>query len=76
MEDKVSSSPPISLNAHSSLSQQIPKDFFGRPIVQKKGSTKPVNSRKTQMKRAPVIYKFNEGSSSAVRKPVKVSVFL
>ena len=56
--------------------KQVAKDFFGRPIVPKKGSTKPVSSRKPPIKRAPVIYKFNEGNSSAVRKPIKVSAFL
>ena len=55
---------------------QVPKDFFGRPIVAKKGAKKPVSGIKPQAKRAAVIYKFNEGNSAAVRKPVKVSAFL
>ena len=55
---------------------QVPKDFFGRPIVAKKGAKKPVSGIKPQAKRAAVIYKFNEGNSAAMRKPVKVSAFL
>ena len=52
-------------------------DFFGRPIVPKdqegmggaaKGGVK--------VKPYRVAYKFNEGNSAAVRKPLKVSAFL
>ncbi|KAJ3550684.1 hypothetical protein NM688_g5019 [Phlebia brevispora] len=58
------------------VEEKVPTDFFGRPIVPKKGNRKPSSSRKVPMKRAAVIYRFNEGNSAAVRKPVKVAAFL
>ena len=56
---------------------KVATDFFGRPIVPKvtASGTKPV-SRKPAEKKAGVSYKFNEGNSAAVRRPVKVSTFL
>ncbi|KAI0705933.1 P-loop containing nucleoside triphosphate hydrolase protein [Cytidiella melzeri] len=53
-------------------------DFFGRPIVVKttpKIGPKSV-SRKGLEKKPGVSYRFNEGNSAAVRKPVKVNTFL
>ncbi|KAI0362637.1 hypothetical protein OH77DRAFT_1416905 [Trametes cingulata] len=57
--------------------EKVAVDFFGRPIVPKDqpgegGSGKP--ARKVKPYR--VSYRFNEGNSAAVRKPVKVSAFL
>lgn len=57
---------------------QPPTDFFGRPITVKPVS-KPVSQvglTKTASLVPVVSYKFNEGNSAAVRKPVKVSSFL
>lgn len=57
---------------------QPPTDFFGRPIGVKP-TLKPVskvNPAKAASQVPVVSYKFNEGNSSAVRKPVKVSSFL
>jgi chromosome transmission fidelity protein 18 len=57
---------------------QPPTDFFGRPIVVKPVS-KPISKANltNTVSTVPVVsYKFNEGNSSAVRKPVKVSSFL
>ncbi|PFH54126.1 hypothetical protein AMATHDRAFT_135378 [Amanita thiersii Skay4041] len=57
-------------------SDNIPVDFFGRPIVVK---TSPVNERSTEKKKVEdfrITYRFTEGNSAAVRKPVKVGSFL
>ena len=56
---------------------QVAVDFFGRPIVPKEKTDKG-GSVKSGPKVVPyrVAYKFNEGNSAAVRKPVKVSAFL
>lgn len=60
----------------NSLSQ-VPTDFFGRPILNADGSAKKPPSKKGPVVKAyRVSYKFNEGNSAAVRKPVKVSAFL
>ena len=48
-------------------------DFFGRPIMPKEGSGAKSGPK---VKPYRVAYKFNEGNSAAVRKPVKVSAFL
>ncbi|KAL4246083.1 hypothetical protein ABKN59_003317 [Abortiporus biennis] len=64
--------------------EKIPVDFFGRPIVPKSKSTtsnskptsKNMGSRKAEKVKEKVTYKFYEGNSAAVRKPVKVSSFL
>ncbi|QRV99755.1 AAA family ATPase [Ceratobasidium sp. AG-Ba] len=62
--------------------EKRPLDFFGRPIVPKE---KPVQSgvrRTSSTIAAPlpggykIKYKYNEGNSSAVRKPVKISNLL
>lgn len=54
---------------------QPPTDFFGRPLVQKPKSIisqqGPAAGRSTKAS-----YKFNEGNSAAVRKPVKISLLL
>jgi len=57
-------------------------DFFGRPILIKPKSGIKPNSKAEKWKKAPtekklgLIYKFKEGNSAAVRKPVKVQAFL
>ncbi|KAH9900888.1 P-loop containing nucleoside triphosphate hydrolase protein [Cubamyces lactineus] len=55
--------------------EKVAVDFFGRPIVPK---DTPSQGAKAVLKAKPyrVSYKFNEGNSAAVRKPVKVSAFL
>ena len=54
---------------------QPPTDFFGRPLVQKPKSTTS-SQGPTAGRLAKASYKFNEGNSAAVRKPVKVSSLL
>ncbi len=50
-------------------------DFFGRTIIPKETHQSIAKAaRKANVYR--VSYKFNEGNSAAVRKPVKVSAFL
>ena len=49
-------------------------DFFGRPIVTKDKPESAAGGPKVKPYR--VAYKFNEGNSAAVRKPVKVSAWL
>ncbi|ELU36390.1 sister chromatid cohesion-related protein [Rhizoctonia solani AG-1 IA] len=60
------------------LGEKQPLDFFGRPIVPKdkpsatSGSRKPSSTiavNKTTLSGCKVKYKYNEGNSSAVRKP-------
>ena len=59
----------------SANTSKVAVDFFGRPIVPK---DTPSQGAKAVPKAKPyrVSYKFNEGNSAAVRKPVKVSAFL
>ncbi|KAI0723775.1 P-loop containing nucleoside triphosphate hydrolase protein [Cerioporus squamosus] len=52
--------------------EKVAVDFFGRPIVPKENGAKAG----PKVKPYRVAYKFKEGNSSAVRKPVKVSAFL
>ncbi|KAI0950042.1 hypothetical protein AcV7_008629 [Taiwanofungus camphoratus] len=56
--------------------EKVATDFFGRPIVPKTGDTtqSAMNTKKAQIYR--IKFKFNEGNSAAVRKPVKVGAFL
>ncbi|KAF8749410.1 P-loop containing nucleoside triphosphate hydrolase protein [Rhizoctonia solani] len=67
------------------LGEKQPLDFFGRPIVPKdkpsatSGSRKPSSTiavNKTTLSGCKVKYKYNEGNSSAVRKPVKLSALV
>ncbi|KAI0819032.1 P-loop containing nucleoside triphosphate hydrolase protein [Irpex lacteus] len=67
------------------VAEKVPVDFFGRPIVPKTTGTggagnknKPasVSHKAPEKKKDGVSYKFNEGNSAAVRKPVKVGSFL
>lgn len=62
------------------IADKPPTDFFGRPIMaapvgakSKKGSSAAVKKAERKL---GVSYRFNEGNSAAVRKPVKVSTFL
>ncbi|KAL5635295.1 hypothetical protein ACGC1H_004171 [Rhizoctonia solani] len=63
------------------LGEKQPLDFFGRPVVPKEkpasmvGPRKPSSSiaSKALVHGCKVKYKYNEGNSSAVRKPVKLS---
>ncbi|KAI0823557.1 P-loop containing nucleoside triphosphate hydrolase protein [Trametes gibbosa] len=56
------------------IQTKVAVDFFGRPIKEKiePGGVKAAPKAKPYR----VAYKFNEGNSAAVRKPVKVSAFL
>ncbi|CAL1705258.1 unnamed protein product [Somion occarium] len=56
--------------------EKVPTDFFGRPIVATGNTTKPASRKAHVEKKYRVSYKFHEGNSAAVRKPVKVSAFL
>ncbi|KAI0072280.1 hypothetical protein K474DRAFT_1668042 [Panus rudis PR-1116 ss-1] len=56
--------------------EKVPTDFFGRPIVKPHSSAKPASKKAKVEKPYKVAYKFNEGNSAAVRKPVKVAAFL
>lgn len=57
---------------------QPPTDFFGRPLVQKPKSTinQQIMQGPTAGRPTKASYKFNEGNSAAVRKPVKISSLL
>ncbi|GJJ12561.1 hypothetical protein Clacol_006804 [Clathrus columnatus] len=48
-----------------------PTDFFGRPIIIER-----VTLDSQPLTKCNVVYRFKEGNSSAVRKPVKVQAFL
>ncbi|KAI0306397.1 P-loop containing nucleoside triphosphate hydrolase protein [Multifurca ochricompacta] len=51
-------------------------DFFGRPIMTPIANNKPVSSRQQATPVYRVSFKFKEGNSAAVRKPVKMASFL
>ncbi|KAM5538065.1 hypothetical protein V8D89_008262 [Ganoderma adspersum] len=56
------------------LAEKAAVDFFGRPIVAKDKPESTAGGPKVKPYR--VAYKFNEGNSAAVKKPVKVSAWL
>ncbi|EPS95187.1 hypothetical protein FOMPIDRAFT_1062862 [Fomitopsis schrenkii] len=67
--------------AQANPAEKVAVDFFGRPIVPKaSGTAKGAPGSKIAVERPltkyRVAYRFNEGNSAAVRKPIKVSAFL
>jgi len=59
------------------IEEKPPVDFFGRPIaIPTSNSHNKPASKKTPRRDYHVSYRFLEGNSAAVRKPVKVSSFL
>jgi chromosome transmission fidelity protein 18 len=63
----------IVVNLTDGMLCQVAVDFFGRPIVRPQND-QPKASEKIEKVR--VMYRFSEGNSAAVRKPVKVGAFL
>ncbi|KAF8511117.1 P-loop containing nucleoside triphosphate hydrolase protein [Hysterangium stoloniferum] len=57
------------------IADKPPTDFFGRPLVLPE-PTPTQAAASLMMKECKVIYRFKEGNSSAVRKPVKVEAML
>jgi chromosome transmission fidelity protein 18 len=55
---------------------QPPVDFFGRLITVPSASSTKAAARKNVEKKYRVTYRYTEGTSAAVRKPVKVRAFL
>ncbi|KAH8980916.1 P-loop containing nucleoside triphosphate hydrolase protein [Lactarius hatsudake] len=55
--------------------EKPPTDFFGRPITTT-ATNKPPSSRRKAMPAYRVSFRFKEGNSAAVRKPVKMASFL
>lgn len=56
-------------------------DFFGRPVVPKNCGTENGAAGSSMTMEKPVTkyrvaFRFNEGNSAAVRKPIKVAAFL
>ncbi|KAF5331123.1 hypothetical protein D9619_005373 [Psilocybe cf. subviscida] len=58
------------------IADKPPTDFFGRPITTPSASSTKAAVRKNVEKKYRVTYKFLEGNSAAVRRPVKVNSFL
>ncbi|CAA7271466.1 unnamed protein product [Cyclocybe aegerita] len=58
------------------IADKPPTDFFGRLITVSSGSTSRIGIHKAIEKQYRVSYRFLEGNSAAVRKPVKVNTFL
>ncbi|KIM48804.1 hypothetical protein M413DRAFT_437980 [Hebeloma cylindrosporum] len=58
------------------IADKPPTDFFGRPITVPSETTNKAAARKNVEKKYRVTYKFLEGNSAAVRRPVKMSMFL
>ncbi|KAG9010130.1 hypothetical protein FRB93_004792 [Tulasnella sp. JGI-2019a] len=64
------------------IADKPPVDFFGRPIIRKEPAkatvTKPIGDQDLGpvLKKFRVAYRFNEGSSAAVRKPVAMQSLL
>ncbi|KAG9126446.1 hypothetical protein FRC07_003379 [Ceratobasidium sp. 392] len=86
-----SSSGPVQEDGQSTVKENVkppagekrPLDFFGRPIVPKEKNVQSGVRRTSSTIASPplpigykVKYKYNEGNSSAVRKPVKISRLL
>ena len=61
--------------AHSLIAFQPPVDFFGRLVTPKPGELGGSTAVEPG-KAFKVTYKYNEGMSAAVRKPVKISALL
>ncbi|KAF8077688.1 P-loop containing nucleoside triphosphate hydrolase protein [Lyophyllum atratum] len=58
------------------IADKPPTDFFGRVITVPSLSNTKAAARKNVEKKYRVTYRFTEGNSAAVRKPVKVGAFL
>ncbi|KXN91400.1 Chromosome transmission fidelity protein 18 [Leucoagaricus sp. SymC.cos] len=58
------------------ISEKTPTDFFGRAITVKSTINSKSAAKKQTKEPYRVSYKFNEGNSAAVRKPVKLNSFL
>ncbi|KAI0780454.1 P-loop containing nucleoside triphosphate hydrolase protein [Trametes elegans] len=56
--------------------EKIAVDFFGRPIIPKEEPGTGGTATTSNVKPYRISYRFREGNSAAVRKPVKVSAFL
>jgi chromosome transmission fidelity protein 18 len=78
--EKVSSPTILSFHLSPTLTYkclQPALDFFGRPIVTHKADVnKPPSSRRQRIAMYRVSFRFKEGNSAAVRKPVKMTSFL
>jgi len=76
--EKVSSHLPFHLSPTLTYECSQPAlDFFGRPIVTPKADiNKPPSSRRQAIVTYRVSFRFKEGNSAAVRKPVKMASFL
>ncbi|KAF9564421.1 hypothetical protein CPC08DRAFT_660610 [Agrocybe pediades] len=58
------------------IADKPPTDFFGRPLSVATSAMTKTAARKNVDKKYRVQYRFLEGNSAAVRRPVKVSMFL
>ncbi|KAJ7219569.1 P-loop containing nucleoside triphosphate hydrolase protein [Mycena pura] len=58
------------------IADKPPTDFFGRLITVQSSSTTKAAARKNVEKKYRVTYRFNEGNSAAVRKPMKMNSFM
>ncbi|KAF8633836.1 hypothetical protein AX15_001213 [Amanita polypyramis BW_CC] len=56
--------------------ETVAVDFFGRPIVRSPTETVRASQKAKIQQKVRVTYRFTEGNSAAVRKPIKVGVFL
>ncbi|TFK76193.1 P-loop containing nucleoside triphosphate hydrolase protein [Pluteus cervinus] len=61
---------------HTDIVDRPPTDFFGRPITTPSAGIRKVSGAKVLEKKFRIAFKYAEGNSAAVRKPVKVSSFL
>lgn len=74
--DKVGPIRPSCYHAKICLMLQPPVDFFGRLITEPSATSTKAAVRKNVEKKYRVTYRFAEGTSAAVRKPVKIAAFL
>ncbi|KAJ7087754.1 P-loop containing nucleoside triphosphate hydrolase protein [Mycena epipterygia] len=58
------------------IADKPPTDFFGRLITVPSLSTTKAAERKNVEKKYRVTYRFKEGNSAAVRKPIKIQAFM
>ncbi|KAF8163574.1 P-loop containing nucleoside triphosphate hydrolase protein [Crassisporium funariophilum] len=75
-KDAHTTSDQANKRAKVDIADKPPVDFFGRLITVQSASTTKAAARKNVEKKYRVTYKFLEGNSAAVRRPVKVSMFL
>ncbi|KAG1110739.1 hypothetical protein G6F42_015240 [Rhizopus arrhizus] len=69
---------PEKIKQEISADRQVALDFFGRAIVPRAETDRPLKNLKMEVDtpKSNVLYRYHEGFSNAVRKPMTVQMFL